>query len=193
MSDPGCSGTLARLRDEFGAGSVAIDNAITLLFAGFDTTSSSITFMLALLGGQHPGVLKKVKIRAAAGVATPRGISGLRQGIVPTTAMATRTQVAAEQAEVVGKHGDAFTPAAYAAMPYTLAVVKESLRLAAIIAYVPRLATQELHVPHGPTLPAGCPFIMALAALGASDPALQTSSSSGHGAEEGGQAFRPER
>lgn len=62
LSSPQCSGVLARLRDEFGVDSpAAIDNTITLLFAGFDTTSSSLTFMLWLLA-QHPDVLAKVGI-----------------------------------------------------------------------------------------------------------------------------------
>jgi cytochrome P450 len=61
LSSPDCSGPLARLRDEFGADSpVAVDNTITMLFAGFDTTSSSITYMLWLLA-QHPEVLEKVR------------------------------------------------------------------------------------------------------------------------------------
>jgi cytochrome P450 len=61
LSSPQCSGALARLRDEFGADSpVAIDNTITLLFAGFDTTSSSLTYMLWLLA-QHPDVVQKVR------------------------------------------------------------------------------------------------------------------------------------
>lgn len=60
LSSPECSSALARLRDEFGADSpVAIDNTITLLFAGFDTTSSSLTFMLGHLA-QNPEVLGKV-------------------------------------------------------------------------------------------------------------------------------------
>jgi cytochrome P450 len=61
LSSPDCSGPLARLRDEFGADSpVSIDNTITMLFAGFDTTSSSITYMLWLLA-QHPEVVEKVR------------------------------------------------------------------------------------------------------------------------------------
>lgn len=61
LSSPDCSGPLSRLRDEFGADSpVAIDNTITMLFAGFDTTSSSITYMLWLLA-QHPEVVEQVR------------------------------------------------------------------------------------------------------------------------------------
>jgi len=83
----------------------------------------------------------------------------------------------------VSKYGPTITPEAYRNMPYTLAVVKETLRLAQIIAYMPRMATQELSVPGGPTLPAGCPFLIAMAAISGSDPAL-------HGQ---GDAFKPER
>lgn len=94
-------------------------------------------------------------------------------------------QVQAEQAAVLSKHGPTLTPAAYADMPYTKAVVKETLRAAQIIAYVPRVATRELKVPGGPTLPAGCPFIMALSAISASDPALQKTGDA--------EQFKPER
>jgi hypothetical protein len=46
------------LRDEFGADSpVTVDNVKVLLFAGFDTTSSSLTYMPA----QHPDVLQKAR------------------------------------------------------------------------------------------------------------------------------------
>lgn len=63
IRSPQCTGTLARLRDEFGADSpVTVDNVITVLFAGFDTTSSSITYMLAQLA-EHPDILEKVRPR----------------------------------------------------------------------------------------------------------------------------------
>lgn len=86
---------------------------------------------------------------------------------------------------MAAKHGPTLTPAAYADMPYTMAVVKETLRLAQIIFYVPRIATRQLNVPGGPTLPAGCPSFVALAAVSASDPALQKSGD--------GEQFKPER
>lgn len=92
-------------------------------------------------------------------------------------------QVHQEQLAVVAKHGPTLTPEAYRDMPYTLAVAKETLRLAQIIAYLPRVATRELPVPGGPTLPAGCPFLVALAAISASDPAVK-------GQED---SFQPER
>lgn len=102
---------------------------------------------------------------------TPRLLSSIHPALaLPFLAL---PQVQAEQAAVVARHGATLTPAAYADMPYTQAVVKETLRSAQIIAYVPRVATRELQVPGGPTLPAGCPFIMALSAISASDPALQ--------------------
>lgn len=84
---------------------------------------------------------------------------------------------------MVSKHGPTITPEAYRDMPYTMAVVKDTLRLSQIIAYMPRMATQELSVPGGPTLPAGCPFLIAMAAISAADPALQ-------GQDSG---FKPER
>lgn len=60
MRSSQCTGALARLRDEFGPDSpVTVDNTITLLFAGFDTTSSSLSYMLYLLA-EHPHVLEKV-------------------------------------------------------------------------------------------------------------------------------------
>lgn len=85
LSSPQCSSVLARLRDEFGADSpVAIDNTITLLFAGFDTTSSSLTFMLGLLA-QNPEVLDKVGLRWGLGfrrleVSSFEWLGGLRTG-----------------------------------------------------------------------------------------------------------------
>jgi cytochrome P450 len=45
---------------------VTVDNVITLLFAGFDTTSSSITYMLAQLA-EHPEILEKVRERQRGG------------------------------------------------------------------------------------------------------------------------------
>ena len=69
-------------------------------------------------------------------------------------------------------HGPTLTPEAYRDMPYSMAVIKEVLRLAQIIAYVPRMATREVAVPGGPTLPSACPFLVALAAISAADPAL---------------------
>jgi cytochrome P450 len=59
LSSPHCSGALARLRDEFGADSPeAVDNTITTMFAGFDTTSSTLSYLLFLLSG-HPDVWNK--------------------------------------------------------------------------------------------------------------------------------------
>jgi cytochrome P450 len=63
MRSPQCSGALARLRDEFGVESPkTIDNVIVLMFAGFDTTGSTLTYMLSLLA-DHPDVLEKVRER----------------------------------------------------------------------------------------------------------------------------------
>lgn len=75
---PQCSGPLARLRDEFGADSpVAIDNTVSMLFAGFDTTSSSLTYMLWLLA-QHPEVLAQVSSAGHSWLGcTPRVFLGL--------------------------------------------------------------------------------------------------------------------
>jgi hypothetical protein len=74
LSSPNCSPALARLRDEFGADSpVAIDNTISLLFAGFDTTSSSLTFMFGLLA-QNPEVLEKVGLRRGSRVWVSGGL-----------------------------------------------------------------------------------------------------------------------
>lgn len=152
LSSSNCSPALARLRDEFGADSpVAIDNTISLLFAGFDTTSSSLTFMFGLLA-QNPEVLEKVH---------------------------------AEQLDVVARCGPSLTSEAYKSMPYTMAVIKETLRLAQIVGYVPRMATRELSVPGGPVLPSGCPFLVALAAISDADPAIQQAGD--------GEVFRPER
>jgi cytochrome P450 len=59
-------------------------------------------------------------------------------------------------------------------MPYTAAVVKETLRTAQVVAYVPRVAAQQLQVPGGgPEMKAGCPFIVALGAIAGADPAHQ--------------------
>lgn len=67
LSSPQCSGPLARLRDEFGANSAeAIDNTINLLFAGFDSTSSTITYMIWLLA-KHPSVLEQVRCGSVCG------------------------------------------------------------------------------------------------------------------------------
>lgn len=94
-------------------------------------------------------------------------------------------QVQAEQDAVASKYGPTLTSAAYAAMPYTMAVVKETLRLAQIIPNVPRLATRDLPMPGGPTLRAGCPFLINLEAISKSDPAVQQAGD--------GQQFKPER
>lgn len=93
----------------------------------------------------------------------------------------------------MSKYGTTLTPEAYKAMSYTTAVVKETLRLAQVVAYVPRMATKPLDIPNGgPTLPSGCPFIVALASISAADPALHknSSSSSSEGVVE---QFEPER
>lgn len=86
---------------------------------------------------------------------------------------------------MVAQHGPTLTSAAYADMPYTTAVIREVLRLAQIVAYVPRIATRELPVPGGPTLSSGCPFIVALASISAADPAVQAAGDV--------EQFRPER
>jgi len=61
-----------------------------------------------------------------------------------------------------------------AAMPYTTAVTKEVLRLAQIVAYAPRVATQAVpgHRARSPGIPAGCPFILALSSISSADPAV---------------------
>jgi cytochrome P450 len=83
-------------------------------------------------------------------------------------------QIRTEQAAVQAQHGTQLTPAAVAAMPYTTAVVKETLRTAQVVGYVPRVATQQLKVPNGgPEMKPGCPFIVALGAMAGSDPAHQ--------------------
>ncbi|KAF6251874.1 cytochrome P450 [Scenedesmus sp. NREL 46B-D3] len=158
------AGVLRRLRDEFGADSqVASDNTIVLMFAGYDTTSSAITYMLNQLS-LNPHVMQQVR---------------------------------QEQAAVQAQHGPQLTPAAVAAMPYTTAVVKETLRTAQVIGYVPRVATQPLKVPGGgPELKSGCPFIVALGAISAADPAAAAGSASGLGPDSQAgsvQDFRPER
>lgn len=61
-------------------------------------------------------------------------------------------QIQEEQSAVVLQYGPTFTPEAYAAMTYTMATVKEALRAAQIIGFVPRVATRELQV----LLPAAC-------------------------------------
>lgn len=87
---------------------------------------------------------------------------------------------------MVERHGLQMTPAAYADMPFTTAVVREALRCSQVVAYVPRVATRELPLPNGgPTLPAGCPFLLVLSAMSDSDPALQASGDAG--------VFRPGR
>lgn len=168
LRDPNLGeGVVQRLRDEFGADSqVASDNVIVLMFAGYDTTSSAITYMLNQLA-LNPHVLEQ-----------------MRQ----------------EQAAVQAQHGNQLTPAAVAAMPYTTAVVKETLRTAQVIGYVPRVATQALKVPGGgPELQSGCPFIVALGAMAASDPAAAAAavSAAGQGSPDSQagtvQDFRPER
>jgi cytochrome P450 len=84
------------------------------------------------------------------------------------------SQIRTEQAAVQAQHGTQLTPAAIAAMPYTTAVVKETLRTAQVVGYVPRVATQQLKVPNGgPEMKSGCPFIVALGAMAGSDPAHQ--------------------
>lgn len=109
-------------------------------------------------------------------------------------------QMRQEQAAVQAQHGNQLTPAAVAAMPYTTAVVKETLRTAQVIGYVPRVATQALKVPGGgPELQSGCPFIVALGAMAASDPAAAAAavSAAGQGSPDSQagtvQDFRPER
>jgi cytochrome P450 len=93
--------------------------------------------------------------------------------------------VCIEQDAVASKYGTTLTPGAYAAMSYTLAAVKETLRLAQIIPNVPRVATRDLLVPGGPTLRAGCPFLINLEAISKSDPAVQPAGDE--------QQFKPER
>jgi cytochrome P450 len=86
-------------------------------------------------------------------------------------------------------------------MSYTTAVVKETLRTAQVIGYVPRVATQPLKVPGGgPDIQSGCPFIVALGAISASDPAAANPTAAdalGHSADSQAgaaqQDFRPER
>jgi cytochrome P450 len=90
-----------------------------------------------------------------------------------------------EQVAVIAEYGDTLTPDAYKAMPYAMAVTKETLRLAQIVAYVPRMATKDLPVPGGPTLSAGCPFLVALSVISRADPALQQAADQ--------EEFRPER
>jgi cytochrome P450 len=52
---------VARLRDEFGpASDAALDNVTNILFAGHDTTSSAICYLMWQLG-RHPEVLRKVR------------------------------------------------------------------------------------------------------------------------------------
>lgn len=43
-------------------------------------------------------------------------------------------------------------------MTYTDAVLAETLRVAQIVASVPRLATKAIDTPNAPKVPAGCPF-----------------------------------
>jgi cytochrome P450 len=104
-----------------------------------------------------------------------------------------------EQAAVQAQHSEQLTPAAVAAMPYTTAVVKETLRTAQVVGYVPRVATQPLKVPGGgPNIQSGCPFIVALGAMSATDPAVAAAAGSASGPSPDSQAgtvqdFRPER
>ncbi|KAF8064654.1 DED1 [Scenedesmus sp. PABB004] len=80
----------------------------------------------------------------------------------------------AEHAAAVAAHGEALTPEALAALPYSAAVARETLRTAQVVSLVPRTATRELPAHGGgPAVPAGCPFIVALAAMSAADPALR--------------------
>eukprot|EP00879_Flechtneria_rotunda_P028024 GHRR01030098.1.p1 GENE.GHRR01030098.1~~GHRR01030098.1.p1 ORF type:complete len:391 (+),score=127.16 GHRR01030098.1:664-1836(+) len=142
-------GLLARFRDEWGPTSdTATNNIINLLFAGHDTTSSAITYMLWLLGTHHE-VMNKLR---------------------------------EEHAAVQAKYGQRHIPS-LAAVPYTAAVLKETLRMSQIIGAIPRVATQPLQTPGAPTVPSGCPFAVVLFAMSDSDPAVAADK----------QSFRPER
>lgn len=79
------------------------------------------------------------------------------------------------------QYGPQLTPAAISAMPYTAAVSKEALRMAQIVPYVPRVATTALQAPGGgPVIPPGCPFLVALAAMSAADPAVAADGEAQH-------------
>jgi hypothetical protein len=79
-------------------------------------------------------------------------ISPIKHGLILHTCVRHNTpphphpQIHTEQAAVVSQYGPTFTPEAYAAMTYTMATVKETLRAAQIIGFVPRVATRELQV-----------------------------------------------
>lgn len=101
-------------------------------------------------------------------------------------------QLREEHAAVFAKHGPELTPAAIAAMPYTAAVVKETFRTATIIPWVPRVAEKPLQMPQGgPEVPAGCPFLVAIGAIAATDPALSSGGSSQ--GTDSPDSFQPER
>eukprot|EP00878_Enallax_costatus_P016211 GHUV01017004.1.p1 GENE.GHUV01017004.1~~GHUV01017004.1.p1 ORF type:complete len:388 (+),score=77.49 GHUV01017004.1:1042-2205(+) len=144
-------GWVARLRDEFGADSdKAIDNIIQLLFAGHDTTSSAITFLVWQLS-KHPEIVTKLR---------------------------------KEHQEVRAMHGNGLTSASLAAMPYTQAVIKETLRTAQVVPYVPRSAKKPLRSQSGEqVVPSGCPFIVAFSQMSIKDPAVSPDP----------EQFKPER
>ncbi len=68
---------------------------------------------------------------------------------------AALSRLAAEQSAVLAAHGPALTPAAAAAMPYAMAVIREALRMRPIVSGVLRKATRDIVLPGGPVIPSG--------------------------------------
>lgn len=89
----------------------------------------------------------------------------------------------AEHKAVAAKHGSTLSLASLKAMPYTEAAISETLRLAQIVANVPRYTTKAIETPRAPKVPSGCPYSACWGGMSVLDPAVE--------GEE--RSFRPER
>lgn len=98
-------------------------------------------------------------------------------------------QLREEQTAVQQRYGQALSPAALTAMPYTVATAKETIRLARIVTGLFRKTTKPVEglSSHkaAPSIPSGCPFFVATGAIAEADPALLNDPDS--------QKFKPER
>lgn len=96
-----------------------------------------------------------------------------------------REEHAAHAVDAIATGSTPQPPPPLSQLPYTSAVVRETLRLAQIVAYVPRVATRALPpvAPGKPGVPAGCPFLAVYSAIADADPTVKGSEST----------FAPER
>lgn len=99
-----------------------LDEAITLLFAGQDTSAATLSWTLHLLS-LHPDIQQRLADEVRGVVAPEQSSSSGRQPVTVTRAMITR-------------------------MPYLDAVIKESMRLYPVAPFVVRRLQQDVVVPN---------------------------------------------